>query len=84
MLARYYGAHKIILLGYDCDTGKDGIRHWHGKHRDGLKDAESLPKFASQFARAKRYIFPIEVVNASRHTLLDVWPRVKLEDALND
>ena len=82
-LAAHMGAENIVLLGYDCDTGKDGIRHWHGSHKAGLGDAVSLPKFAGQFEHSAKHLRRINIVNASRHTLLEVWPRITLEAALD-
>jgi len=29
-LAKYFGATRIILLGYDCKYADCGKRHWHG------------------------------------------------------
>lgn len=85
LLAKWFGAKRIILLGYDCKVGTDGRRHWHGAHtqrREKLTDAGSLDKWPRQFAKIARRFDGIEVLNASRDTDLDVWPRVTLEEAL--
>lgn len=81
-LAKSLGAERVILLGYDCKEGADGLRHWHGKHRHGLKDAESLPKFVSQFERMARNVSRLDIVNCTRDTALHVWPLGNLEDHL--
>lgn len=85
LLAKWFGARRIILLGYDCKAGQDGKRHWHGAHttrRAKLSDAGSMDKFPRQFAKIARRFDGIEVLNASRDTALDIWPRVTLEEAL--
>lgn len=79
-VAHFYGAARIILLGYDCQrTG--GRTHWHGDHPRSLGNAASLPKWAGDFLRLKVKLSP-NVVNATRETALDCFPRMKLEQAL--
>jgi hypothetical protein len=85
LLAKHFGARRIVLMGYDCKPAPDGKRHWHGSHtrrREKLTDAGSLDKWPAQFGRIARRFDSIDVVNASRDTALTVWPRVTLEDAL--
>lgn len=83
-LAQHFGAKRIILLGYDCKTDKDGRRHWHGDHIKGLGNAMSLPKFPAQFRDMARFLqrFELEIVNATRDTVLECWPLQGLEAAL--
>lgn len=83
LLAAHRGASKIILLGYDCQTGKDGIRHWHGAHKKPLGNAVSLPKFYGQFRQAASKLRDVKVINCSRSTALDMWPRQTLKAALS-
>ena len=82
LLAKHYGAERIILIGYDCKPAANGMRHWHGKHRGRLTDAGSLDKFPAQFQRLAVKLAGIEIVNATRDTALTVWPCVSLEEAL--
>lgn len=82
LLASHWGAERVTLLGYDCKVGADGKRHWHGKHRRGLGDAVSLPKFYGQFEKIITDMADIIVRNASRDTDLDIWPTALLEDEL--
>ncbi|GHC19430.1 hypothetical protein [Aidingimonas halophila] len=82
LLARHRGATRIVLLGYDCQYAPDGKRHWHGNHRNGLGNAVSLPKFYGQFEEARDRLYDVEVINCSRATALDMWPRGRLEDEL--
>lgn len=83
LLARHLGATKVILLGYDCKYAPDGKRHWHGDHPRTLGNCVSLPKFPKHFKEAARLVRDIDVLNATRSTALDMWPLVKLEDALH-
>jgi len=83
LLARHRGAQRIILLGYDCQVGEGGKRHWDGDHRQGLGNCASLPKFYGQFQEAAAMLADVEVINASRETALDLWPQQSLEEALS-
>lgn len=83
LLAAHRGAARVILLGYDCQTGPGGIRHWHGEHKKPLGNAVSLPKFHGQFLADSRKIRGVEVINCSRATALDMYPRASLEEALS-
>ena len=82
-LAECLGARKIILLGYDCKVS-GGKRHWHGDHPKGLGNALSLPKWPQQFADMAVQLGHVNIINASRDTALNLWPRVPLEQALCD
>lgn len=84
LLARHRDASRIILLGYDCQVGEGGKRHWHGDHRQGLGNAMSLPKFYGQFQEAAAMLADVEVINASRATALDLWPRRDLAEVLSE
>lgn len=82
-LALLGGAARIVLLGYDCQASQ-GRTHWHGDHPKELSNAASLhtwpAKFLllAQFAKRKN----VPVLNASRETALNCFPKVRLEDAL--
>lgn len=83
-IAQDRGATRIILLGYDCQYAEDGKRHWHGDHPVGLGNCVSLPKFYDQFGEVARRTGRIEVLNATRRTVLDFWPLVDLKDTLKN
>ena len=82
LMAKHYGAELIIMLGYDCQVGADGQRHWHGAHPKGLGDAGMLAKWPAQFATVARQVQPARVINASRLTALECFERMALEKAL--
>jgi hypothetical protein len=82
MLARHFGASRIILLGYDMQrTG--GKAHWFGNHPRPLTQGnptnwiarfnDGAPALAAEGT---------EVINASRPTALSCFPRVPLVLAL--
>ena len=81
-LAAHFGARRIIMLGYDCKYAADGRRHWHGNHPKGLGNAVSLPHWLGQFDAMAKQLAGVEIINATRDTALEFWPRVPLESAL--
>ncbi|MBC7201931.1 MAG: hypothetical protein H5U29_00210 [Pusillimonas sp.] len=82
-LAAHFGAKRIVLLGYDCQhTG--GKKHWHGDHPSGLGNAGSLWKWKEHFEEVARDFSDLEIINCSRETALDCFPRQTLEEALAD
>lgn len=81
-LAALGGAGRVLMLGFDCQhTG--GMSHWHGNHPRSLGNAGQVDRWPAKFRELQRSIGNVEVINASRVTALDVFPRMTLEDALN-
>lgn len=81
ILASLAGAKRIILLGYDCQhTG--GKAHWHGDHPAKLGNANRPESWIKGFERAAREVSGIEVINCSRATALDMFPRKELGECL--
>lgn len=85
-LAVAAGAHRVVLLGYDCTFAPDGRRHWHGDHPPGLGNCLSIARWPLQFQRVKREAVAARcgVINCSRRTALDVFPRASLEEVLRE
>lgn len=82
-LAAYFGASKILLIGYDCSL-KNGI-HWHGEHKNTNNPTkQNCDKWHIQFERvaSRMSSLGVEVVNCSRYTELRSFPVKKLEDEL--
>jgi hypothetical protein len=84
-LAAYFGARRIILLGYDAQlTG--GKTHHHGDHIPGLgnPNANKCAMWRVQFARIAQHYRSqkIEIINCSRKTALSCFPIATLEDVL--
>lgn len=80
-LAEFFGARRIVLLGYDCQYTA-GKRHWHGDHPSGLGNAVSMPKWFGQFEDMAGKLGHCEIINATRSTALRLWPQLSLEEAL--
>jgi hypothetical protein len=78
-LARNFGAKRIVLLGYDM-----GGPHWFGDHPRELPVLSNYTIFLANFpqlaADLKRE--GVEVVNCTRKTALDCFPKATIEDAL--
>lgn len=77
------GAHRVLLLGYDCQhTG--GKTHWHGSHPRGLGDASSTKKWLIRFGELARDLGDkAHIFNCSRETALDMFERRPLEECLS-
>lgn len=85
-LAVSAGAHRIVLLGFDCCFAPDGRRHWHGDHPRGLGNCLSIARWPLQFQRVKREAAAARagIINCTRRTALDMFPLRRLEDVLQE
>lgn len=85
-LAVQLGASRILLLGYDMQPRADGVRHWFGEHPAGLNrtDPNTFALWRVAFAQAAEDCRRrgVEVINCSRVTALDCFPRLPIEQAL--
>lgn len=82
-LAISFGAKKILLVGYDCSVYR-GI-HWHGKHeKTDNPDSTKCTKWRRQFAMLSIVAksLKVEILNCSRETAIESFPRVSLEKCL--
>jgi hypothetical protein len=82
-LAVHLGVSKIVLLGFDMWRGPSGKQNWFDK--PGLHVDSPYPLFLMRFASIVEPLKAagVEVVNASRFTVLTAFPRVLLEEALS-
>lgn len=91
-LAVLLGARRIILLGFDMGFGAAGEVHHHGPHRWKGPAGQALANPNETMFKIWRKGFAlaapglaaagIEVINCSRATSLDCFPRAALEDVL--
>lgn len=81
-LAARAGARRIILLGYDCKYADDGRRHWFGDHPQQLGNAGRIETWPSHFKAVRERLASLEIINCSRDTALDIFPRAALEEVL--
>lgn len=79
------GAARVVLLGYDCKHADDGRRHWHGDHPPGTAGnaaPQTVAKWPAQFMKLRDTFPGIPIINCTRETALDAFPRARLEDVL--
>lgn len=81
-LAVHLGAARIVLLGFDMWRGPKGDQNWFGRHPAHIESP--YPLFLQAFGTIVEPLKAagVEVVNASRFTLLTAFPQVPLEEAL--
>lgn len=86
-LAILHGYRSIVLLGFDHSRSSSGATHFHGGHADRLHRAkvpyDKWITCADTFSR-HAHDAGIRIVNASRETALTCYPRMTIEEALND
>ncbi len=73
----------MVLIGYDCQFGAGGRKHWHDDHPK-LSNCASLRHWPGHFKQVARYANErgVKVINASRQTALQTFDRMELETAL--
>ncbi len=82
-LAVLWGADRILLTGVDCQHGGE---HWHGRHPAPLP--QTPPDTVKAWITAFTQVAPalaaggVDVVNCTRETALECFPRASLEDVL--
>ncbi len=72
---------KVILLGYDMQGA-----HWFGNHPKACRSATNFPLWIKNFGTTPPDLARagVEVINCSRRTALDCFPRATLEEAFSD
>lgn len=84
-LALQFGAARILMLGFDQGLGPTGERRWHGRHPEALQNqVPGFGRWRSWFEQAALDFaaLGVEVVNCSRRTSLDCFPRKTICEAL--
>jgi len=82
-LAVLFGARRILLLGYDMKA-KGGRTHFFGEHPDLLRADHDYQSWQDHFRAAVPDLErgKVEVINCSRETALDCFPRAELRSVL--
>ena len=79
-LAYLFGATRIILLGFDMHN-HSGKSHFFGDHPPQVGASGMKPdRFIASFRTIKPEKYGIEIINCTRETALDAFPRHRLED----
>lgn len=86
-LAVQFGARKIILAGFDM-TDDSGV-HWYGRNTwSGANnpDYTNFRKWISAFESAAPQLaaLGVRVVNTSPHSALTCFPKMSLQEAVDD
>ena len=71
---------RILLLGFDMGTAGNK-RHWFGAHPAGMEFASNYRNFIKRFETIDCADYGIEIINVTRRTALNHFPRMTLEDA---
>ena len=80
-LVFHSGAAIAVLLGYDMKYADNGQRsHWHEGHPMKVPEQWYRQHYAAHFRTIGEC--GMRILNASRDTLLDCFPRVTIEEAL--
>lgn len=80
-LAYQFGATVVLLLGYDMQV-TNGQRHWFGDHKRPLTNSNTYGQRLANFATIKPEEYGIEIVNCSRATAMECFPRMPIGEAL--
>jgi hypothetical protein len=82
-LAAQLGARRVVLIGFDFKG-----RHWHDDHAKPLRnpDPSGMLRWVGHMdAAAEQYrAWGVEIVNASPVSALRAYPRVPIEEALQE
>lgn len=80
-------AWEVVLLGFDCQDGPGGRKHWHGKHPAPLRNPgpANYSRWIGYFDRVAPALAAIgvAVVNCSPATALTCFRRATLAEALS-
>lgn len=80
-LALHLGATRIILLGFDMHNF-GGKSHWFGEHPEEFPPGNKPERFIAAYRTINPADYGIEIINCSRQTALDAFPRCRIEDVL--
>jgi hypothetical protein len=80
-LAAYWGASRIVLLGYDMQRTFNRDHHF-GKHDGGLPNGRGFPFWIRRFKPLIKdlEVLGVKVVNCSRHTAITCIQRKPLAE----
>ena len=80
--AKYLGASRLILVGFDLRRGAQGQAHNHPDHPAPLTNTKSIQRWPGQFVDAMGHFENIEIVNTNQGSRLRMWYHQPLEQAL--
>lgn len=82
-LAYFFGATRIILIGYDMQRTNDKT-HWHGDHPKPMHQPSGFEKWKKNFAIAAKQLKErnVKVINCTAITALNCFEKADLADVL--
>lgn len=80
-IAWLLGAKRILLLGYDMQDTL-GQKHWFGDHPKSLRNGGQYGRWLPRFATIPATLKGVEVLNCTRMSALNCFPRATLEEVL--
>ena len=85
-IAVYMGFKEIYLLGADCSYKRGAKNHVVDSGNDDKNEEKNHDKMIVGYQKAKEYAdsHGIKIVNCTRGGMLEVYPRMKLEDVLKE
>ncbi|MCD8370128.1 MAG: DUF115 domain-containing protein [Clostridiales bacterium] len=83
-LAVYMGFEEIYLLGVDCSYKRGAKNHVVESGNDDKNEEKNHDKMVVGYQKAKEYAdaHEIKIINCTRGGMLEVYPRMNLEDVL--
>ena len=83
-LAVHLGARRILLLGYDMQARDEAHSHFFGGHPQGLRGNSPYALFRTMIGTMVEPLTAagVTVINCTRETALECFPRQPLEAAL--
>lgn len=84
-LADFLGSSKIILIGFDMNTSKDGSTQWHNEHKrptnTSMYDKEFIPEFNVIAGELKDK--GVSVFNINKNSALKCFDYISYKDSLD-
>lgn len=83
-LAVHFGAARVLLLGYDMAAKDEAHAHFFGAHPHGLRGGSPYALFRQMIGTMVEPLRDagVSVINCSRQTALDCFPRRALREVL--
>lgn len=83
-LATLYGAHRLLLVGFDMRNGENNQTHWFGDHPKPLRNDSNYKQFIAGMGQMAADLsrLGIEVINCSPVSALPFWPKRALDAVL--
>lgn len=84
-IAALMGATEILMLGFDCQRGVTGKRHFFGDHPPSIRRESPYPLFVAAWDKGAPHYEAagVSLINCTRRTAIKSIQRRRLEGVLN-